>query len=157
MIFRLYSIAYGPPTGFPDERAFWQGSGPLIMSWRVVTHMLRRNEIVNQAAQTNNHFTDPDDRTAINIVSWWINRALGHDLSPAVSDRIVDYVVEILMLRKPDYSGDPGEYAADPFDTIGIDTTKLINDDGTVYNGYYQQIVRGLIGLILMSPDAMRR
>ena len=47
--------------------------------------------------------------------------------------------------------------AAGRFDTIGIDTTKLTNDDGTVYNGYYQQIVRGLIGLILMSPDAMRR
>ena len=152
-----YPFGYGPPTGFPDERAFWQGSGPLIMSWRVVTHMLRRNEIVNQAAQTNDHFTDPDDRTAIKIVAWWITRALGHDLSSAVSDRIVDYVVEILMLRKPGYSGDPGDYAADPFDTIGIDTTTLFNGDGTAYNGDYQKIVRGLIGLILMSPDAMRR
>ena len=152
-----YPFGYGPPTGFPDERAFWQGSGPLIMSWRVVTHMLRRNEIVNQAAQTNDYFTDPNDRTAINIVNWWITRALGHDLSPAASDRIVDYVVEILMLRKPDYSDDPDDYAADPFDTIGIDTSELLNGDGTAYNGYYQRIVRGLIGLILMSPDAMRR
>jgi len=143
-----------PPTGFPDERAFWQGSGPLIMSWRVVTYMLRRNEIVNQAKQTTDHFTDPDDRTAIKIVAWWITRALGHDLPSAVSNRIEDYVVEILMLRKPGYVGD---YAADPFDTIGIDTTKLTNDDGTAYNGDYQKIVRGLIGLILMSPDAMRR
>ena len=152
-----YPFGYGPPTGFPDERAFWQGSGPLIMSWRVVTYMLRRNEIVNQAAQTNDHFTDPNDRTAISMVSWWITRALGHDLPVAVSDRIVDYVVEILMLRKPGYSGDPGDYAADPFDTIGINTSKLTNDDGTAYNGDYQKIVRGLIGLILMSPDAMRR
>ena len=149
-----YPFGYGPPTGFPDERAFWQGSGPLIMSWRVVTYMLRRNEIVNQAAQTNDHFTDPNDRTAINIVGWWINHALGHDLPVAVSDRIVDYVIEILMLRKPNYLGD---YAADPFDDIGIDTTKLTNNDGTTYNGDYQKIVRGLIGLILMSPDAMRR
>jgi uncharacterized protein (DUF1800 family) len=149
-----YPFGYGPPTGFPDERAFWQGSGPLIMSWRVVTHMLRRNEIVNQAAQTNDHFTDPNDRTAINMVNWWINRALGHDLSLAVTDRIVDYVVEILMLRKPKY---PGDYAADPFDTIGVDTTPVFNGDGTAYNGDYQKILRGLIGLILMSPDAMRR
>ena len=63
-------------------------------------------------------------------------------------------MVEILILRKPDYVGD---YAADPFDTIGIDTSELLDGDGTAYNGYYQRIVRGLIGLILMSPDAMRR
>jgi uncharacterized protein (DUF1800 family) len=149
-----YPFGYGPPTGFPDERAFWQGSGPLIMSWRVVTHMLRRNEIVNQAAQTNDHFTDPNDRTAISMVSWWITRALGHDLPVAVSNRIVDYVVEILMLRKPGYMGN---YSADPFDTIGVDTTTVLNGDDTAYNGDYQKILRGLIGLILMSPDAMRR
>jgi uncharacterized protein (DUF1800 family) len=149
-----YPFGYGPPTGFPDERAIWQGSGPLIMSWRTVTDLLRRNDIVNQAAQTNDFFTDPNDRTAINLVNWWIERALGYGLSTAVSNRIVDYVVEILVLRRPSHGGD---YAADPFDTIGIDTTAVTNPDGTANNSYYQRILRGMIGLILMSPEAMRR
>jgi uncharacterized protein (DUF1800 family) len=149
-----YPFGYGPPTGFPDERAFWQGSGPLIMSWRTVTYMLKRNEIVNQAEQTNDHFTDLNDRTAVNIVNWWVQRALGYDLPVAVTNRIVDYVVEILIQRKPAYLGD---YANDPFDTIGIETTPVTNLDGTANNGYYQRIIRGLVGLILMSPDAMRR
>ncbi len=149
-----YPFGYGPPTGFPDERAMWQGSGPLIMSWRVVTFMLRRDSIVNQAAQTNAHFTNPDDRTARNIVAWWIYRALGYDLPQAFSDRIEQYVTEILALKKPAYIGN---YATDPFDLIGIDTTTLTNEDGSAKNNDYQRIIRGVIGLILMSPDAMRR
>jgi uncharacterized protein (DUF1800 family) len=149
-----YPFGYGPPTGFPDERAMWQGSGPLIMSWRVVTFMLRRDSIVNQAAQTNAHFINPDDRTAVNIVNWWIDRALGYGLQPAVSNRIVQFAVEILILRKPAYVGD---YANDPLDVIGIDTTTLTNEDGTAKNNDYQRIIRSIIGLILMSPDAMRR
>ncbi|MBT8047526.1 MAG: DUF1800 domain-containing protein [Xanthomonadales bacterium] len=149
-----YPFGYAPPTGFPDERAFWQGTGPLIMSWRALTYMLRHNQIVNQAAQTNDHYTDPTDRTAVNIVSWWTDRALGYGLPAAVSGRIVDYVVEILMQREPAYNGD---YANDPFDAIGIDTTPVTNADGTANNSHYQRIVRGLVGLILMSPEAMRR
>ena len=124
------------------------------MSWRTVTDMLRRNDIVNQAAQTNDFFTDPNDRTAVNMVNWWIDRALGYALSTPVTNRIVDYVVEVLMLRRPGYGGN---YATDPFDVIGIDTTQVTQPDGTAYNGTYQRILRGLLGLILMSPEAMRR
>jgi hypothetical protein len=124
------------------------------MSWRVVTYMLRRDRLVNQAAQTNAYFTNPDDRTARNIVAWWIYRALGYELPQAVSERIEQYVTEILALKKPAYLGD---YASDPFDLIGIDTTTLTNEDGSAKNNDYQRIIRGVIGLILMSPEAMRR
>ena len=44
-----------------------------------------------------------------------------------------------------------------PFDLIGIDTTTLTNEDGSAKNNDYQRIIRGVIGLILMSPEAMRR
>lgn len=39
-----YPFGYSPPTGFPDERVMWQGSGPLVMTWRTITHMLRRSD-----------------------------------------------------------------------------------------------------------------
>ena len=148
-----YPFGYSPPTGYPDERAFWQGSGPLIMSWRTVTYMLRIDRIVNQAAQTNAHFTNPDDRTANNIVYWWINRALGHDLPAAVSDRIIQYVTDILASINASF---PGDYANEPLKTF-MDTDTLFNMDGTAKNNTYQRIIRGLIGLILMTPQAMRR
>lgn len=41
-----------PPTGFPDFKEFWQGSGTLIGSWRAVTYMLTRNGILNLALET---------------------------------------------------------------------------------------------------------
>ena len=148
-----HPFGYGPPTGFPDEREMWQGSGPLIMSWHVVTHMLRRNNIVNQAAQTNAHFTLDADRSAQNIVSWWIGRALGYDLPGAYADRIVQYVTGILESIDPGFIGD---YSTETLETF-MDTNTVTNGDGTARNNTYQRIIRGVVGLILMSPDAMRR
>ncbi len=148
-----YPFGYGPPTGYPDEQELWQGSGPLIMSWRVVTYMLRRDDIVNQAAQTNAHFTDPNDRTARNIVQWWIDRALGYALPLPAEDRTVQYVTDILAQLDPGFLGD---YETEPLGTF-TDTETVTNGDGSAKNNVYQRIIRGVVGLILMSPDAMRR
>lgn len=140
-----YPFGYSPPTGFPDERAFWQGSGPLIMSWRCITRMLRRDDTVNQAQQTNNHYTVVNDRTPRNIVHWWINRALGYDLPLDVEDRIVQFVTDI--------TGDLDSVSLQMY----TDTTDVLNMDGTAKNNTYQRIIRAVVGLILMSPEAMRR
>jgi hypothetical protein len=148
-----YPFGYGPPTGFPDEREMWQGSGPLIMSWRVVTNMLRRDRIVNQAAQTNAHFSLAAERNAQDIVTWWINRALGYGLPGAYGDRIVQYVTDILESINPGFIGD---YTTETMETF-MDTNTVLNGDGTATNNTYQRIIRGVVGLILMSPDAMRR
>ena len=148
-----YPFGYAPPTGFPDERIMWQGSGPLIMSWRVVTYMLRRSEIVNQAEQTNAYFTLEVDRHANNIVPWWISRALGYELSTPARDRIIQYVTDILAQLDGGFTGD---YAAEPIGTF-TDTVTVLNVDGTAKNSTYQKIIRGVVGLILMSPEAMRR
>lgn len=148
-----FPFGYAPPTGFPDEREMWQGSGPLIMSWRVVTFMLRRDKIVNQAAQTNANFTLEADRSTQNIVGWWINRALGYDLPVAHAERIVQYVTDILAILDPGFMGD---YATETLETF-MDTVTVTNVDGTAKNSTYQRIIRGVVGLILMSPDSMRR
>jgi len=148
-----YPFGYSAPTGYPDERAFWQGSGPLIMSWRGVTYMLRRDDIVNQAQQTNDHFTLAADRSARNIVHWWSHRALGYYLPIEVEDLIVQFVTDILVVYNPNLGGD---YETESIQTF-IDTNSLTNVDGTAKNNAYQRIIRGVIGLILMAPDAMRR
>lgn len=140
-----YPFGYGPPTGYPDERAFWQGSGPLIMSWRCITRMLRRDDTVNQAKQTNDYFTNVDDRTPRNIVHWWINRAMGYDLPLDVEDRMVQFVTDIT-----------GDLESESLE-LYTDTVLVTNVDGTARNRTYQRIIRGVVGLILMSPEAMRR
>ena len=148
-----YPFGYAPPTGYPDERAFWQGSGPLIMSWRVITYMLRRDTIVNLAEQTNVHFTNPADRTARNLVNWWLYRALGYVQALEVEDRIVEFVTSILFNLDPGFVGD---FETEPLDTF-TNTSNVTDMDGTATNSTYQQIIRGVVGLILMSPEAMKR
>lgn len=132
-----FPFGYAPPTGFPDEKEIWQGSGPLIMSWRTITYMLRQSSLVNLAEQTNSGIPDPNDRTPVNIVDFWMQRALGYALDGATADRMVQFIT----------------------DTIGGIDTDPINTDSsnTGSSSTYQRIIRAVVGLVLMAPDAMRR
>jgi uncharacterized protein (DUF1800 family) len=131
-----FPFGYEAPTGYPDEKEMWLGSGPLIMSWRSVTYMLRQDSIVNLAAQTNIGIPEPADRTPANIVEFWMNRALGYSLDPVVGNRMVQFITDIL-------SGLP----TDPINTV----------TSNIGESTYQRIIRAVVGLVLMSPDAMRR
>ncbi|HKJ15973.1 MAG TPA: DUF1800 domain-containing protein [Xanthomonadales bacterium] len=142
-----YPFGYAPPTGFPDEREFWQGAGPLVMSWRTVTYMLRNSNenlpgsgpFLNLAEQTNALIPSSANRTPQNIVSEWMTRALGYALPTVVSDRVEQFITGI----------------------AGIAANQTLDDytdtSNTGNSSTYQRIIRGVVGLLLMSPDAMRR
>jgi hypothetical protein len=142
-----YPFGYSPPTGFPDEKELWQGAGPQVMSWRPITYMLRRSDenlpgsgpMLNLAEQTNAMIPSTANRTAQNIVSAWMDRALGYALPNAVSDRMEGFITGI----------------------ASIATTQSLHDftdtNNTGSSSTYQRIIRGLVGLVLMAPDAMRR
>ena len=132
-----YPFGYAPPTGYPDQAEMWQGSGPLIMSWRTVTYMLRRFAAVNLAAQTNAGIPAAAERTPANIVAFWMDRALGYPLDTASADRVVQFITDAL-----------GGAAGAPINTDSANTTE---------HSTYQRILRAVVGLILMAPDAMRR
>lgn len=132
-----YPFYYSAPTGYPDERALWMGSGPLISSWRTVTKMLREFEIVNLAEQTNLAIPLWQDRTAENIVDTWMDRALGYALPTEQATKIVEFIQEITSI-----SGDP--------------LWEDVSNNTTQYSAY-QKLIMAVVGLVLMSPDAMRR
>ena len=132
-----FPFGYEPPTGFPDERAFWQGSGALITSWRTVTYLLKQSSIVNLAAQTNSGIPLQNDRTPANIVDWWMQQALGYALDAATAERMAQFVVDSI--------------GGTPTTPINVVTT----DTGA--SSAYQKIIRAIVGLVLMAPDAMRR
>lgn len=142
-----YPFGYSPPTGFPDERAMWQGAGPLVMSWRTITFMLKRSDenlpgggaFLNLAEQTNAMIASPANRTPQNIVGQWMDRALGYALPTDVSDRMVQFITGIAGIA-------PADSLHDFTDTSNTSSSST-----------YQRIIRGLVGLILMAPDAMRR
>ena len=132
-----YPFGYDLPTGYPDESSMWQGSGPLIMSWRTVTYLLRRSEVANLGDQTNLGVAE-SVRTPINIVDFWMTRAMGYTLDGSVVTKLVDFVVTTSGVA----------------DNVSI--TPAVTNNTTAYSTY-TKIIRGLVGLILMSPDAMRR
>ncbi len=140
-----YPFGYHAPTGFPDEKEIWQGSGPLVMSWRALTYMLRISEIVNLADQTNAGIPVAANRTPNAIVDFWMNRALGYALDSASRDRIVQFIVD---------------NAVDNLNMHGTAGTTIKTSTTTtppIGNTSYQKILRAVLGLILMSPEAMRR
>jgi len=131
-----YPYGYEAPTGYPDERVQWQGSGALIMSWRAVTYLLRQPTIVNLALQTNTGIPNAADRTPTNVVNFWMDRVLGYALEANQSSRMVNFIIESVG---------------------GTANTTILNNSDTGYYSKYQKVLRALVGLILMSPDAMRR
>jgi len=145
VIYRLddtshYPFYYAAPTGYPDDRSQWQGSGPLIQTWRAVTRMLRESTEVNLADQTNTEIPVVAERTPENIVNMWMTRALGYSLVPAQTQIVVDFITARPNVAGADQPLDPGINTAD---TGGSST--------------YQRIIMAAVGLILMSPNAMRR
>ena len=132
-----YPFGYDAPTGYPDEKEMWQGSGPLIMSWRTVTYMLRQDSIVNLAEQTNIGIPVEADRSPSNIVNFWMNRALGYSLDIAIANRMTQFITDALG---------------------GLPDNPINTDSSNISSGStYQRIIRAVVGLVLMSPDAMRR
>lgn len=145
LVYRLddtshFPFYYAAPTGYPDDRSQWQGSGPLVQTWRTVTRMLRESTEVNLAEQTNAEFPVADDRTPENIVNIWMTRALGYSLSPEQAQTVVDFITGLPNVAGADQALGPG-----------------INTTDTGATSHYQRIIMAAVGLIVMSPNAMRR
>lgn len=133
-------FAWEPPTGFPEDRPIWQGSGPLVMSWRGITRLLRHEDpngvlYANVADLTNSVFTIPASRTPNNIVDFWLARILGFSISSGKRSQMVLLVAQ-------------GGALDDPLNT---DTTNVSD------NSDYQRRIRGLVELITMMPEYMSR
>lgn len=136
-------FGWEPPTGYPDSKAIWQGSGPLIMSWRTVTRMLRFDEgVLNLAEQTNIMIPAPSNRTVINVVGQWATRALGYTPDSNELARIMQFVSDVT--------------GASTFQTVDAVDTDFDTTD-TSDNSDYQRLLRAVVGLLLMLPNGMRR
>ncbi len=142
-----YPFGYEPPTGFPDSREMWQGAGPLVMSWRTVTYLLKQTQenivgggpYLNLAEQTNAMIPLAANRTPQNIVAQWMDRSLGYALEVNVTNLIEQFITGIASIG-----------ATQSLDDY-TDTSNTSN------SSTYQRIIRGVVGLVLMAPDAMRR
>ena len=134
---------YEPPTGFPEDRAIWQGTGPLVMAWRAVTRMLRDtdasfgDQFANVAAITNQSGIT---LTPNAIVDFWVQRILGQSFQLDSAKRAV--MLEFLRVH--------GQ-AAGPDAPLGVNTAD------TLVNSAYQRVIRGVVLQLVLLPDVMVR
>ncbi|NKI34300.1 DUF1800 domain-containing protein [Wenzhouxiangella sp. XN79A] len=132
-----------PPTGYPEDAAFWKGSGPLVMSWRTVTRMLR--DVASANAPTWINFAERTNAAGIAltpdaIADYWLNRiqGAGHATSAAKRAELVAFLRE------------QGNAA-------GNDQPLAIDTSNTAEWSTYQHLMRGLFTLIALLPERMAR
>jgi uncharacterized protein (DUF1800 family) len=136
-------FAYEPPTGYPEDRAIWEGTGPLIMSWRAVSRMLRDtdwsggSQFADVAGVTNDAGVA---LTPTALVDFWAGRMLGSAFALDAAKRNV-------MIAFVQTHGQ----ASGPDAVLGVDT------DNTSDNSPYQRVVRGLVLQLALLPDVMVR
>jgi len=151
------------PDGFPDSKEAWLGSTPLIMSWRVVNALFNSYYAQNPdddpntwiwfdygpidvVAKTTAAFTQ-EQRTANNIVDYWVNRFLGYDAansgSPQIDGTVRAQLVAFLQQ-----------------DAVSADTPLPIDSEEWAplpWNAYCSQRLRTLVASIAMLPDTLLR
>lgn len=134
------------PTGYPDFRAFWQGTGTLVATWRLVTYLLSRRDtngdgfVLNLAEQANALIPNVNNRTPTQIGNALTLAALGFLPEPTTMEKIIQFV-----------ASETGVGVNEPIDNgSGIDTSDLGNSN-------YQRIMRGVMSLIVLLPVNQRR
>ncbi len=117
------------PTGYPDDKEDWTGSGSMLFRWRLANWLVDDSLNLGTAydywsdliAQTPSNIRTPNA-----LVDFWSNRVLGRALTGSNRQTAVDFMAQG---RNPDFDL--------PLDTDG-DT---------------QERLRSMVGLILNSPD----
>lgn len=138
---------WGPPNGYPDTRRAWGSTGALAMTLKLVARLpeLRQDRnntsspyLADILAQTKAVLPDPAQRTATAIIDYWCARLLGWQPQPLAG-------VATAFLRQNAGAGEP----------LDLDTEEWRTGD--LKRHYTQSRLRTAVGMLLMSPDHLRR
>ncbi len=142
-----HPFSWIPPNGFPDSRATWQGSTPIIMTWRIINWLMNITDDsgihkLDVLSQTLNapEMSDPADHTPRNLARFWFKRALGYEPDAAQIGRAAQ-----MLTHSDSYDGTPW----------GLDQAIDLSQDEWPH--YWQSGLRTLVAMILMSPDFLQR
>jgi len=132
-----------PPTGYPDFKGFWQGTGSLVFTWRTITYLLTRNNdgdiSIDLVGKTNQLVPTVSQRTPANVVSAWLQLAYGFLPETATVNKAAQFMAQIAG--------------------VGINE-QLENsmDTGNTNNGgEYNRVLRATLGLIMLLPVGQQR
>jgi len=137
---------WSPPNGYPDRAEIWLGSSSLVRSWRMLHWLLDGDHIatgngldVLQATLDAPELANPAERTPRNLAAFWYQRLLGYQPEPA------QLLAAAEMLRQSDSRTTP----------IGLDDAIDLTTNS--WPDYWQEGLRALVGLILTSPEFLRK
>lgn len=150
------------PDGFPDVKAAWLGSTPLVMSWRALNRMFMSWSPSNpqddpgswnwaeyfpiDAVARTKTALAPGERTANRIVDHWVNRMLGYDATqpgePQLDGELRGKLVDFMRQ----------DAAADA--VLDLDQGGW---DNAAWNAYVPQRLQTLVASIAMLPDSLLR
>jgi len=132
-----------PPTGYPDFKAFWQGTGTMVFTWRTITRLLTRNNSadirIDLVQQSNELVPNVTERTPISVTNAWLLRVLGFLPETETVTKVAQFMADISGIS-------PIQQLDDSMDT---------ND--TNNNSEYNKVLRATVGLIVMLPVGQQR
>lgn len=149
------------PDGFPDTKPAWLGSTPLIMTWRMLNRLFIDWAPVDpanpdgdwqeyypvDAVATTKTALVLNQRTANNIVNYWVHRILGYDAAAPSTPQLDSGVrAELVAFMQ--------QNAAGPNTVLNLDTNGWASQ---AWQAYVQQRLQTLVASIAMLPDNLRR
>lgn len=151
-----------PPNGFPDASDYWMGSTAFVHAWRTIDWALDEGTGNNQTplapllSITLNEFSaDVAQHTPDKLANFWLTRCFGWapDASAGWVGTALHTQVRDFMCRNTDtltlFPPATGIGAGPAGNTQGIGTNSGPN--------YWYNRLRGMVGCILFSPQAMLR
>ena len=123
-------FSWGPPNGYPDVRAAWESTTPLVMRWRLFNWLVNlrdENEVYyfRLLEETPAHVRSPRA-----LVDFWLERLLGRGVNAHAHQVLVSFMAQ---------TGDP-------------EVDLVLVPEGNIHGR-----LRTLVALILQSPDFNQR
>jgi uncharacterized protein (DUF1800 family) len=147
------------PNGYPDDQTAWSSTGTLGMTLKLLPRLLEMRQgvsydnarpfLVDVQGQTLAAFPDAAQRSAANLIGYWCDRILGHRPEPV-------HTIAVDFLRQNAAATAPLDIVSDGGDG-GVPDHAGVWNLGDLSRHYTIARLRTAIGLILCSPDFLRR
>lgn len=150
-------FSHRPPDGFPDKRGVWQGSTSLIHTWRTIDWLLDENAtnddpvLAPVLAITESEFPDPTNYTPDTLADFWLERILGFTPGGSGTWEGTEMHDAVARFLAQSYPGASNPY---PRDKVPIPAEDLASES---FPYYWHRRLRGMVALILSSPNFMQR
>lgn len=159
---RMAQTGNGPfrwptPDGFPDTMEKWQSVSPLSQTWRFTSRLVEMRDttagdppfFLRIEQQTKAGLT-PQNRTATQLVDFWIGRIFGYDIDTGRRQKLIDFMRQNAAAT--------AALDLDEDDTdAGVPQHRGRWNAGNLSRHYTIARLRAMVGLMLMLPEFFHR